>query len=316
MKFTGSLAALIAIAAASKDSSDSYTARRRGATLLANTSAECRRELPSFALELRDQNVWEWWTEVQAEYAPSDAEFIALFQEWQDARWELEQKYVDKWTVFIDREIELDTKVMHDVCGYVANNAYVNGIKLAMIVPELEVYLVENYNPVGDDLVTRFGLQHLNLAEGANSEVIFDFTIHEDEINDILAIRYDQWEEATEMMAAYERNFYAALDQAWNEYVDDTMQTVQQEAAVHREVVQATVDYLWDGSAYPGASLDDVYPRPSVQFAAKNIKMQAAPEDNTKLYAGGIAAGLAFTGMALFGLKRSQKEIVQPETLL
>lgn len=316
MKFTGSLAALIAIAAASKDSSDSYRARRRGATLLANTSAECRRELPSFALELRDQNVWEWWTEVQAEYAASDAEFVALFQEWQDARWELEQKYVDKWTVFISREHELDTKVMHDVCGYVANNAYVNGIKLAMIVPELEVYLVENYNPVGDDLVTRFGLQHLNLAEGANSEVIFDFTIHEDEINDILAIRYDQWEEATEMMAAYERNFYAALDQAWNEYVDDTMQTVQQEAAVHREVVQATVDYLWDGSAYPGASLDDVYPRPSVQFAAKNIKMQAAPEDNTKLYAGGIAAGLAFTGMALFGLKRSQKEIVQPETLL
>ena len=70
MKFTGSLAALIASAAASK---------RRGATLLANTSAECRRELPSFALELRDQNVWEWWTEVQAEYAASDAEFIALF---------------------------------------------------------------------------------------------------------------------------------------------------------------------------------------------------------------------------------------------
>ena len=307
MKFTGSIAALIAAAAAKQKS---------GAMLLANTSAECRRELPSFALELRDQNVWEWWTEVQAEYAASDAEFVALFEEWQNARWELEQKYVDKWTEFISREHTLDTKVMHDVCGYVANNAYVNGIKLAMIVPELEVYMVENYSPVGDDLVTRFGLQHLNLAEGANSEVVFDFTIHEDEINDILAIRYDQWEEATEMMEAYERNFYAALDQAWNEYVDDTMETVQQEAALHREVVQATVDYLWDGSAYPGASLDDVYPRPSVQFAAKNVKMQAAPQDNTKMYAGGIAAGLAFTGMALFGLKKSQKEIVQPETLL
>ena len=31
---------------------------------------------------------------------------------------------------------------------------------------------------------------------------------------------------------------------------------------------------------------------------------------------GGIAAGLAFAGMAIFGLKKSQKEIVQPETLL
>ena len=81
--------------------------------------------------------------------------------------------------------------------------------------------------------------------------------------------------------------------------------------------VETTVNYLWDGSAYPGASLDDVYPRPSVSFAAKNQKsVQAAPQDNTKYYAGGIAAGLAFTGMAIFGLKKSQKEIVQPETLL
>ena len=308
MKFAGSIAALIAAASAKHKS---------GAMMLANTTAECRRELPSFALEMRDQHVWEWWSEVQAEYAASDAEFIGLFEEWQNARFDLEQKYVDIWTEFIAREHELDTKVMHDVCGYVANNAYVNGIKLAMIVPELEVYLVENYTPVGDDLVTRFGLQHLNLAEGANSEVVFDFTIHEDEINDILNIRYDQWEEATEMMEAYERQFYSALDQAWNEYVDDTMETVQMEAALHREVVETTVNYLWDGSAYPGASLDDVYPRPSVSFAAKNQKsVQAAPQDNTKYYAGGIAAGLAFTGMAIFGLKKSQKEIVQPETLL
>merc|ERR1719507_2186061 len=89
--------------------------------------------------------------------------------------------------------------------------------------------------------------------------------------------------EATEMMEAYERQFYAALDQAWNEYVDDTMETVQLEAALHREVVETTVNYLWDGSAYPGASLDDLYPRPSVSFAAKNQKsVQAAPQDNTK----------------------------------
>ena len=184
MKFAGSIAALIAAASAKHKS---------GAMMLANTTAECRRELPSFALEMRDQGVWEWWSEVQAEYAASDAEFVALFEEWQLARFDLEQKYVDTWAGFIAREHELDTKVLHDVCGYVANNAYVNGIKLAQIVPELEVYMVENYRPVGDDLVTRFGLQHLNLQDGAVHEVVFDFTIHEDEINDILSIRYDQW---------------------------------------------------------------------------------------------------------------------------
>jgi len=131
------------------------------------------------------------------------------------------------WAEFIGREHDIDMKVLNDVCNYVANNVYVNQIKLGNVVPELNVYMAENYDPEAEDLVTMFGLQNLSLLEDAHGDVSFDFTIHEDEIQDILNIRFDQWNEATEMMEAYEAKFVEDLDAAWNGYVDDTLETVQ-----------------------------------------------------------------------------------------
>ena len=35
-------------------------------------------------------------------------------------------------------------------------------------------------------------------------------------------------------MEAYETKFFEDVDAAWNGYVEDTMETVQMEAAIHR----------------------------------------------------------------------------------
>ena len=61
-----------------------------------------------------------------------------------------------------------------------------------------------------------------------------------------------------------------------------------------------TIDYLWDRSAYPGPSLDDVYPRPSVAFAAKNAKKINNTKDYTGYYAGAAAGTLALSSMIAY----------------
>lgn len=43
--------------------------------------------------------------------------------------------------------------VLQNVTVYVANNCYVNGIKLGNIVPELNQYMTDNYDPDAPDLV-------------------------------------------------------------------------------------------------------------------------------------------------------------------
>ena len=254
--------------------------------------------------------------EVTDEYAQSDAEFQALFAEWADARHDVVTKYTDIWSGLIEREYYLDHRVLNNVSVYVANNCYVNGIKLGNIVPELNQYMTDHYDPNAEDLVTMFGLNTLSLLEDANGEVEFDFTIHEDEIEQILNIRFNQWDEATRMMETYERQFYTDLDDAWNGYVEDTLETVEMEMNVHRKVVGDTIDYLWDRSAYPGPTLDEVYPRPSVAFAAKNSKRVSSKTQFNGYYAGIAAASLGVASILAHVVAKSNGKVVDQETLL
>ena len=87
------------------------------------------------------------------------------------------------------------------------------------------------------------------------------------------------------------------------------------ETDLHREVVGDTINYLWDRSAFPGPGLDEVYPRPSVAFAAKNGTK--AKTDYSGYYTGAAAATLAISSIAAYNLgKVNQSVKASPETLL
>ena len=98
---------------------------------------------------------------MQAEYASSDADFYALFQRWQDDKQLVIDKYLYIWEDLILREKEIDIRAMHDVCGYVSMNVYVNGIRLGNIMPELEQYMVDHYDPHADNIISMFALGEL-----------------------------------------------------------------------------------------------------------------------------------------------------------
>lgn len=72
-------------------------------------------------------------------------------------------------------------------------------------------------------------------------------------------------------------------------------------------MIEDTINYLWDRSAYPGESLDAVYPRPSVimpevSFAAKNSKKSQSSYSG--YYTGAAAATLAISSIAAYNLGR------------
>ena len=71
-------------------------------------------------------------------------------------------------------------------------------------------------------------------------------------------------------------------------------------------MIEDTINYLWDRSAYPGETLDAVYPRPSVimpqvSFAAKNGKTS---QSYSGYYTGAAAATLAISSIAAYNLGR------------
>ena len=73
---------------------------------------------------------------------------------------------------------------MHDVCAYVSVNVYVNGIRLGYIIPELEVYMIDNYDPYADNIISMFALDELPMLQDSLPEIEmnFDLTMHPEEI--------------------------------------------------------------------------------------------------------------------------------------
>ena len=226
----------------------------------------CRRAPPNMAFEWDNHGVHLWWEEVQAEYAANDAEFYHLFEHWQSDRMAIIDRYYWMWSDLLVREQELDMRAMHDISAYVARHVYVNGIQLGYVVPDLEVYMVANYNAHADNIISMFALEELPLLEDSlpDIEFNFDLTIHPEEVQDIMQLRLNQYDEAVQMLEAYKQIFINDVNTAWDNYINNTIETVQMEADIHREVIDDTINYLWDRSAFPGQSLDDVFPRPSV----------------------------------------------------
>lgn len=221
------------------------------------------------------------------------------------------------WEDLINREKEIDMRVMHDVCAYVSMNVYVNGIRLGYIIPELEVYMIDNYDPYADNIISMFALEDLPMLQDTLPDIDFEFdlTMHPEEIQDIMKVRLDQYQETTEMLEAYKQIFINSVNAAWDKYVAATVDTVIMETDLHREVIQDTINYLWDRSAFPGPRLDDVYPRPSVAFAAKNAKHQKS--DYSNYYTGAGVATLAIASVAAYNYgKLNQSVKASPETLL
>lgn len=213
------------------------------------------------------------------------------------------------------REREIDIRAMTDVCRYVSMNVYVNGIRLGYIIPELTQYMSDNYDAHADNILSMFGLDELPMLQDTLPEIPmnFDLTIHPEEIQAIMQIRLDQYAEATAMLEAYKQIFINDVTQSWEDYMTRTLDTVAMEMDVHRDVVGDTIDYLWDRSAFPGASLDEVYPRPTVAFAARNKSVQPQTGltfDARDAYIGAIAVVGFISLLAIFKHKEKSAKVL------
>jgi len=274
----------------------------------------CRRAPPNMAFEWDNHGVHLWWEEVQAEYAANDAEFYHLFEHWQSDRMAIIDRYYWMWSDLLVREEQLDMRAMHDISAYVARHVYVNGIQLGYVVPDLEIYMVAHYNSHADNIISMFALDELPLLDNSLPDMEFDFdlTIHPEHVQELMQLRLDQYDEAVQMLEAYKQIFINDVNTAWDNYINNTIETVQWEASIHREVIDDTINYLWDRSAFPGQSLDDVYPRPSVSFAAKNKKVESTGFAYNDAGITGIAAIGFLALLWTFNQKQTSKIEAEP----
>ena len=64
---------------------------------------------------------------------------------------------------------------------YVMDNTYFHGAHIHHVVPEIEAFMKNEFNPVESNIVNMFGLKALTLQDDLE-EPVFDYGYDEDEV--------------------------------------------------------------------------------------------------------------------------------------
>lgn len=108
--------------------------------------------------------------------------------------------------------------------NHVADNTYVNGLRLENIYPDLREYMHEHYNPAEPEFVNMFGLNKLNLQEHAREEIQYDILLDDEFIESRTreylsqADRYIAEAEENVQLARSELN---SIFENWQEFTDE-----------------------------------------------------------------------------------------------
>lgn len=92
-------------------------------------------------------------------------EYDLLMDDWQRSlehfEFEIRALNEDYWVMFrplIDEREDIYEARYDEVVTYVMNNTYFHGAHIHHVVPEVEAFIRNEFNPTGDSIVSMFGL--------------------------------------------------------------------------------------------------------------------------------------------------------------
>ena len=191
----------------------------------------------------------------------------------------------DRWSsaqrTLVQHQHDLEEAFNSDMFGHVAENTYVNGLRLENAYPNLREYMREHYSPQGDDFVTMFGLKHLNLQDHAIEDVRFDVTLD------------------AEFIESRTREY---LSQA-ETYLTDAESNIQSARTELNQVMQQ-----WEEFAQQQEALANGGAQLSAEYVVRS------EQANAKTYYYGTVAGIALTSGLLASLAFIRKSVLGKKT--
>jgi len=99
-------------------------------------------------------------------------EYDLLMRDWQRSlehfSFEIKALNEDYWVMFrplVKARKEIYVRRYDEVIAYVMSNTYFHGAHIHHVVPEIEAFLKNEFNPVANNIVSMFGLQALTLSD-------------------------------------------------------------------------------------------------------------------------------------------------------
>ena len=179
-----------------------------------------------FVLVYQSDLINEWSHSVGEEYLLLMSDWERSIRHYEFETQVLNEDYWVKFRPLVERRKEICARRKTQMVSYVASNTYFHGASVHDVVPEVERFMTEQFNPAGHNIVSMFGLKHLTLTDATLNHAAPAFTFDFDEEEVVAYFR--------EMNTRYDE-VAAKYEQDWNSFVGKVNTAVTEyEAGVER----------------------------------------------------------------------------------
>lgn len=190
-----------------------------------------------FVLVYNSVMIEEWAHGIKAEYD-------LLMHDWERSlehfAFEMKALNEDYWVMFrplIEERQAIGERRYDEMITYVMENTYFHGAHIHDVVPEIEAFMRNEFNPVATNIVSMFGLQALTLQDSAMFEgdaPTFSYNYNEDEV---VAWFRDTNARYAEIAAKYQSDFNTFSD-AVNQAVADYEEGVERVNGIYESILE------------------------------------------------------------------------------
>ena len=200
---------------------------------------------PEWFLDLDYDKADEYSRELEERYAEHHAEVADILTRWGQARDEVDRRFWDAEFLPLLAEGErLDERAMRTVVTWVAEGTEIKGKPLVEVFPEVEEWMLDNYQPEALTVVERFSMEQMPMMLQAREPMTFTFHFDEAAIMEYLEregriyeelnTRYTTtWEDyQREMAPLFEQ--WGVMNQGYKrqfEQIDGTLQAQLEQSA-------------------------------------------------------------------------------------
>ena len=158
-----------------------------------------------YVMVINQDQIHAWAVEVKAEYD-------LLLDDWERSidhyKFEMKALNEDYWVKFrplVEKRKEIGVRRESEMIQYVIDNTYFHGAHVHAVVPEIEAFMRNEFNPHASNIVSMFGLQALTLQDvSLTDEPAFTFGYNE---ADVVAWFQEKDAKYAEVEDKYQRDF-------------------------------------------------------------------------------------------------------------
>jgi len=264
---------------------------------------------PEWAINLDYDQAEVYANDLGAAYQDLNERMMRTWNDWQTDR-ELVDTYYWNYELLplLEEGQRLDERTLRTLITWIVDGTQVRGKPLKDVFPEVEAWMLENYDATALNLQDKFNMNAMPLNLQEDGPVLFSFYFDPELINNWLDKEAQNYDTLGRMYTAEWENYTERVTPLWQQ-----IDSVNQEFEPRFQAIDADFENQVESTFYDiGSWLEDNFAATEVSYVSLAAKVETKRSNtDVMMYAAVAIVSLAIVSVLIFKMTQKRNEKVK-----